>query len=276
MVKLFFLLFLCAGTTAVTFAQADPNDATKTALIENAFKEASEKFSGGGNNMRTSFVSFSSRENTRGSRYLFREWVKGSVTDTANTIYDNKYYFFNYDKISHNLYLTTDKKEVIEIDKNTIRSFTLRDENGIGHTFERIPTIDNSGFCELLVDNSGTYVAYKVVNTHFEKSNYITDGLVETGKNYDEYVDNTQYYIGFKSSGGFRKVELTKKSLRKALGPNPKMDVFFNQHKEDLIDDNYLRGLVDFLNATTIDTNQQHAWWLPAPWRQDGDRILHI
>ena len=261
MKKLFFLLIIFAVGTKISVAQSDPNDLTKDAILENALKEAGEKFAANGNSSLTTFVSFSPKENTRGSRYLFPDWVEGSVTDSANTIYNNKYYSFNYDKISHNLYLTTDKKEVIEIDHDIVKSFTLKDDRGVSSAFERIPAIDPNAFFQTIVENSGNYSAYKLTVTKFEKANYITDGMVETGKNYDEYLDINQYYIGLKNGTEYKKVDLTKRALRKVLAENPKAEIFFSQHKNDNVDENFLKDLVNFVNKTLEMDSYQHKAW---------------
>src|SRR6266487_2361518 len=52
------------------------------------------------------FPQFSSKEETRGSKYLFNEWVNGFVVTTAGSSIKNDATQFNYDKISGSLLMT--------------------------------------------------------------------------------------------------------------------------------------------------------------------------
>ena len=235
---LFFIITVLLS--AITFAQTDTSELTSNAIVENAFKDIAQY---GTNTM----VTFSSRENIRGSRYLFPNWVKGSVTDKTNTNYNNPAYFFNYDKISYHLFMTTDKKDVIELDPENIKAFTLSNDAGAIYAYEKIPVIDPAAFLQVIKKDTGNYSAYKLTKTKFEKANYHTDGMVETGKNYDEYADEYQYYIVFKNSA-YKKVELIKKSLVKALSDNQKAATYFKDHKDDDVNESYLLELITFLD----------------------------
>jgi hypothetical protein len=236
--KRLFLLAVIVATVHFSFAQSDANEVTKEVSLGNALKELSS-----GSN---TFVSFSAKEDTKGSRYFFGSWVKGSVKDMTDNSYSDPGYFYNYDKISYQLFVTANKKDVIELDADKVKSFTLNN-NGVQYNFERIPSIEPVAFLQVLAKNSAGYSAYKLTNTQFEKANYSTDGMVETGKNYDEYVDAAQYYIGLGNSK-YVKVDLTKKALKKTLAQDPKAEVFFSQHKDGVVDEDYLKDLVNFLN----------------------------
>jgi hypothetical protein len=245
--KHFFSFFSVLLMCNIVSAQTDSSDLTRNALIDNAFKEISDKLSAGGNGMST-VISFSSKEDTKGSRYLFTDWVKGSVVDITNTIYNNPAYFYNYDKISYHLFMTTNKKDVIEIDPAHVKSFSLNNIVGTLNSYEKIPLIDPGAFLQVIANSNGAYSAYKLTRTKFEKANFHTDGMTETGKNYDEYVDITEYYMGFKNGSEYKKVDLTKKSLSKVLSDNPKAQAYFKDHKDVEINESYLLDLVLFLN----------------------------
>lgn len=42
------------------------------------------------------------KENTKGNRYLFDQWVNGSVTNTQGEVYKGSNALFNYDKLGKN------------------------------------------------------------------------------------------------------------------------------------------------------------------------------
>jgi hypothetical protein len=240
------IIFISAGFLRCS-AQADPDDHVKDISLENALKEMSVKTASGSQSTGT-MVSFTFKDETRGTRYLFPNWVKGSVIDSGSRLFNNPAFLFNFDKMNHGLLLTTDKKDVSEIEKVDIKSFTLIDNQGVSLVFVRIPIINPDVFFQPIGENTGDYAAYKLTVTKFVKANFKSDGMVETGKNYDEYVDNTEYYIVYNGGKEFKKVELTRKSLKKAFADNPKATAYFTQYKSDEVNENYLNNLMRALN----------------------------
>jgi hypothetical protein len=233
------LFIIIVNMVCFSFAQSDANEVTKNETLQQAFHDLS--------NGSNSFVSFSSKEDTKGSRYFNGNWVKGSVVGSNNIVYNDQGYFYNYDKISHHLFMTSNKKDVIEIDDDKVKSFTLNNNMGVDYSFEKIPALDQSAFLQVIAKDSAKYSAYKLTKTKFVKANYHTDGLVESGKNYDEYVDETEYYIGFKNNN-YKKIDLNKKSLSKSLADNPKVQAYFKDHKDDEINESFLFDLLTYLN----------------------------
>ncbi len=247
MKKQFLLVIFISTAFLRCLAQADPDNQAKDITLENALKEMSTKTASGSNSTGT-MVAFSFKDETKGSRYLFPNWVKGSVIDSGSKLFNNPTFLFNYDKMNQGLLLTVDKKDVSEIEKVDIKSFTLINDRGISTVFVRIPLINPEVFFQPTGENTGDYAAYKLTTTKFVKANFKSDGMVETGKNYDEYVDNTEYYIVYNSGKEFKKVELTRKSLKKAFADNPKATAYFAQYKSDEVDENYLNYLMRALN----------------------------
>jgi hypothetical protein len=247
MKKQLLLLALITIGTMRGFAQADPDNQFKDVTLENALKEVSVKAASGSNSTGT-MVAFTFKDETRGTRYLFPNWVKGTVIDSGSHLYNNPTFLFNFDKINHGLLLTVDKKDINEVEKVDIKSFTLINDKGVPSVFVRIPFIDSTVFFQPIGENSGDYAAYRLTVTKFVKANFKTDGMVETGKNYDEYVDKIEYYIVFNNGKEFKKVELTRKSLKKAFADNPKATAYFIQYKSDDVDENYLSFLMRALN----------------------------
>ena len=138
---------------------------------------------------------------------------------------------------------------MIQVENSDIRSFTLNDQ-GSEYKFEKNPLIDDKlFFIQLVKPGDGKYSLYKSVKTTFVKSDYRSDGLTESGKNYDEYVDENNYYIVSASWDKYKTVALKKKSIREALQDEmDKVNSYFSQHKDNFINESFLVGLVNSLN----------------------------
>src|SRR5437667_321648 len=67
---------------------------------------------------------FHQNEETKGSRYFFKDWVRGSVINDKGILVSDEYSWFNYDKMSHGLLVTKDKKSMIQVDDQVFQSFT--------------------------------------------------------------------------------------------------------------------------------------------------------
>jgi hypothetical protein len=199
--------------------------------------------------------SFSIKEGTRGSRYLLSErWAGGTVTTFGDSIVNNPALTFNYDKMSQNLYATKDGQTVIELSKEQVKAFTINDaQENKQYSFERLGPIDSLHFFQVIVAQvPGKYALYKQVKTRFEKSNYHSDGMVESGKPYDEYIDEYQYYIltpGGKTS--IKIPELKLKSLKEMLnaaGNPPRATAYMSAHKYDQVNEDFLKEMVGQMN----------------------------
>jgi hypothetical protein len=193
------------------------------------------------------FNAFNTAENTKGRRYFFDQWVKGSVINSSNKEISGNDYFFNFDKISNALLVTRDKKEIIEVNKESIKSMNL-EENGVSFYFEKQDQINPDRFVQILVKaDSLKYSLYKNFNTKLKKSDYHTDGITESGKPYDEYVDEPAYFIFHR--GEMKPVTLKIKSIKNAVKDDTKkLNNFYGDHNSEEINENYLKKLVLYLN----------------------------
>ena len=206
---------------------------------------------GGGANLYTgqALPVFTHKEDTKGSKYMFDQWVRGSAINSSNQIISNEKYWFNYDKISRRLLVTEDKMSVVEVSKNNLNGFTLLDKNKNELVFEKLDLIDPNNFMIQLLKDTAGYSLYKSIQTKFIHSNYRSDGLTESGNNYDEYADEYTYYILFPGGKQFSKVELKKKSIKEVLiKEEKKVKSFFAQHGSDDLDEFFLMALVASLN----------------------------
>jgi len=192
---------------------------------------------------------FAHKEDTKGSRYLYDKWVKGSVLTVQNVLFNNDKYVFNYDKVAKNLMaiLAQDKNVMIELDKQNIKSFSLMEDNAT-IDFEKVPLISAQNFQIVLVKAGGKYALYKSITTKFTKANYVSNGLTERGNNYDEYVDEAIYFV-VAPNNILRRVELKKKSIKAVFFEDAaKVDKYFSGHRYDDINEIFLMDLVYYLN----------------------------
>jgi hypothetical protein len=219
----------------------------KQQTLSNSFKDF-DKAGGGPLSQSALLPVFHQNEETKGSRYYFKEWVKGTVIDNNGAVVSDEYCLFNYDKMAHALLVTKDKKSMIQVNSSDIQSFTLEDQNG-KYSFERKPLINEKDFLVQLVKPGGKYSLYKAIKTKFEKADYRSDGMVESGKNYDEYVDEAKYYVLPADEKQIIPVELKKKAIKGAF-PNEqeKVNSYVSAHKNDFINESFLIGLVNSLN----------------------------
>ena len=192
--------------------------------------------------------SFHTKEDTKGSIYLFKTWMKGMVANpNDSTIVDDPKNLYNLNKSTGELTMTRDFKSGLSVDKRNVKFFILFDTGNISHRFTKVPAIDANSFYEAIAFGDN-YDIFKLTTTKFVKSDYHSDGIASSGNNYDEYVDTDNYYLFNVSDGTVTKFELKKKAL-KQLFTMPKAAEYFAAHKSDDIDDHFLKGLGDSINA---------------------------
>ena len=237
------------GLGVAGMAQSNENSIRIDQAIQDLRNPVASDANGSARNVG-SFVNFHTKGDTKGSRYFFPDWVGGVVTTKSGVVIAKDSLLYNYDKISHDLYLT-DQKTVVQVDGGNIKTFTL---NSLGRqmTFVRLESINPSAFFQQLVDpgTSGSgYGLYKLTRTSFKKADFHTDGMVESGNNYDEYVDANEYYLVAPGGKEAKKVELKKKPIRDLLADaKQKTDDYFAAHRNDDINENFLIGLISSLN----------------------------
>ncbi len=192
--------------------------------------------------------SFNNKENVKGRKYFFDSWVKGvAVTDKGQVI-DNNKFFFNVDKVNNLLLTTEDKKTIIEVDKNLIRSFTLQNASQTV-SFERVDLINPKIYLQVLTRKDSGYTLYKATFTKFVRADYSTNGLTESGNPYDEYVDTDIYYLLLPGGKEYKTIGLRARSIRQAFrGQEKIVNDYLYQHAGENMDDAFLIKLVDEVN----------------------------
>ena len=200
-------------------------------------------YSGGG------IGAFSIKEDTKGSRYLFTdEWARGTINTVNGLTINNPRMLINYDKMNRSLFITEDSRKVIEIDKDQVRSFDLR-MNDQQYHFKRVRNIDSMQFFLVLREVPEKYSLYKLTKTRFVKSNYHSDGMVESGNPYDEYTDQQFYFLQPPGDQPFKLITVLKiKPLRELMNADPKASAWLSKHKYDPVDEQLLIDMVDYIN----------------------------
>jgi len=225
-------------TLTSAYAQSDVNSQT----VKDVFTDY------GGATQKTG-VEFHHKDATVGSAYMSKNWTKGSVTNLNDTIINNPAFLFNYNKMSGALLVTQDQNTYIELNSNGYKAFTLVDELGMQHKYVRVPAISALASAEEIATGAN-YTLYKYTKTKFKRADYVTDGLTERGNNYDEYVDESEYYVvnNKEKNATATKIAAKKKAFKDAFGADGgKVDQYVAQHKGDL-NAAYYKDLIDFLN----------------------------
>lgn len=179
-------------------------------------------------------------EPTRGSPYLFVNWVHGLAISTGDSLLYTINSLYNYDKITGNLVFTTDGNNIMKVNNQGIKYFSLFNGELYPHVFENAPEISNKSFVEVLV-STPKYKVYKQTDTKLMRADFHTDGVIESGHKYDEYVDAPHYYFVKLPGGKARQFSLKKKSIKELFGGDA--DKFIESQSPADIDDNYLRRL---------------------------------
>jgi hypothetical protein len=224
--------------------QAVSNEDEK--MVEDAFKSVHDDLGKPG---VTPFsqATFTTVKETRGSQFLFSEWAHGYIVDAKGNIVQAPTLLLNYNKMTGDLFMTEDRNSVITADKNHIRSFVLFGPQDQQYTFEMMPGISADHFCQVL-SAGNKYKIYKLTITKFVPSNYHTDGVVSTGNLYDEYADNSSYYISNLTTTAFQPLNLNKKSIKLAFAAEGnKIDDFLATHKIKE-NDAWVKALGDAMN----------------------------
>lgn len=194
------------------------------------------------------FPQFNPKEETQGSRYIFKDWVPGSVINMKGELLANPNYVYNYDKMGGELLATKDGHSAIEVNRDIVKYFRLAGGNGDTVSFANMPLLDKVHYVQVLAEGN-KFGIYKVIKTRFEKADYTTDGIMSQGNNFDSYIDEYTYYMIDVQTGKAQQIFLKKKSIKSLFTADvTKVNKFVEEHSSDSIDENYLRNLGDYMN----------------------------
>lgn len=184
---------------------------------------------------------------TRGNRYLFDEFAHGYVINNQNTLVYNESYRFDYDKIGGVLLLTEDNNTVTQVPDAQITSFTLFSNQDQLVTFAQVAAIDKKHYVQVLAEGP-KYGLYKSIVSRLVHSSYTNNGFAAHGNDYDEFVDDVDYYVIDAKTNQPRKFSLKKKALKTIFAAEPdKINKYLTDHPGD-IDDTYVEKLGEYMN----------------------------
>jgi hypothetical protein len=184
---------------------------------------------------------------TRGSQYLFVTFVPGYMINSSGEMVQRPGYLFDYDKINGDLLLTRDNKTIVAIGWDETQSFSLFSNTGERFDFGKAPAIDKSHYVQVLASGP-KYKIYKLIHTRFAKADYVNNGAAPHGHDYDEYIDEPDYYVVDVQSGQPQKFSARKKSIKTVFAKEAdKINKYLSNNSGD-IDDAYLSKLGDYMN----------------------------
>ncbi len=185
--------------------------------------------------------------NLRGNRYLLDNFGHGFFIRSSGELVYNPIYLFDYDKVGGGLLLTKGSETVMELSWDETKSFTLYSNTDERFVFEKVPAIDQSHFVQVLAAGK-KYKIYKLIKTKFVKSDYVNNGMTAHGNDYDEYVDEADYYVLDVQSNQRQKLTLKKKSIKENFAKEADKVNKYLSDNSGSIDDAYLSRLGDYMN----------------------------
>jgi hypothetical protein len=167
---------------------------------------------------------FFEKDSTRGSPYLSSKWMRGAVEmfDHRRIPKANENLYFNYDKFKRRLISTDTYNEIIEYPMDEILAFALADEEK-AYLFEKIYYISKDFFLEPVLKSDKGFSLYKRLITKLNTANYKSDGYYSTGKKFDEYTDDYEYYLLSPDKKSYRKFYLKEPAIRKVFKDEQKL-----------------------------------------------------
>ena len=183
-----------------------------------------------------------------GSRYLYDTFIHGFFnTKNGNKIYSTGY-LYNYDKINGSILLCTSDRSVVKISEDQVKSLTMVNANDERLDFENVPAIDRSHFVQVLATGS-RYNIYKLTKTHFTGADSETIALGQTaGHDYDEYIDDVNYYVLDVMNNQVQKFSIKKSSIRTAFARESKKVKEFMEKNSNSGNEEYIINLANYLN----------------------------
>jgi len=182
-----------------------------------------------------------------GNLYLFDTFVHGFVIGPSGTLSYNPNYLYDYDKIGGVFLLTQDNKIITQVSDNQIRTIVLYSNADQRFVFEQAPDIDKIHYVQAL-SSGKKYKIYKLTKTRFVKSDYVNNGVTSHGNDYDEYIDDADYFVADAQGGKPQKISLKKKSLKDAFAKDADKVNKYLSDNSGTIDDAYLSKLGDYMN----------------------------
>ena len=162
---------------------------------------------------------FFTKEYPSGSPYLTKEWMRGIVELSPFQVipHPQEVLLFNFDKMTNRVMTITPEGKTKSYSINTVGRFTLVDSNGRTYSFEKVPAISSYFFLMPLVKTENGYSLYKRVITKMKQADFQNIGYNSTGKRYDSYLDEYEYFLLPPGGGKAEKFFLTRQHLARVF-----------------------------------------------------------
>jgi hypothetical protein len=184
--------------------------------------------------------------------YFFNgEWVRAKILTSDNSVLSNDSFLYNFDIVNRTLMITTDLRNVFEIDHREFKAvvFYVRDS---AYLFKHIDFINDKDLFKVLINSKEKYSLCKLIRTKITRASYAL-GLPSGNKPspLDNYTDISMYYI-FYPNKEYKKIFLLKKSaIEKMFRLDPdgqKVSDYLNQMGKNELDESDLIQMITYLN----------------------------
>jgi hypothetical protein len=92
------------------------------------------------------------------------------------------------------------------------------------------------------------YKIYKLLKTRFAKADYVNNGAAPHGHDYDEYIDEPDYYVVDAQTNQAQKFAPKKKAIKEVFAKETDKVSKFLSDNSGRIDDAYLSKLGGYMN----------------------------
>ncbi len=160
-----------------------------------------------------SAITFQPRENTKGTPYLFEQWTAMTLDSMGNKkVARSVVYQANFDQQKQQVIIKAGEEKAYAPDLKDVQAFHFKN----GDTTYRYVNLlaDGKGrYMQMLV--TGDYSLLKDVNVELRRADYVNNGIIERGNNFDQYIKKNTYYLHGQNLN--KKVALKEKDFLKAL-----------------------------------------------------------
>jgi hypothetical protein len=242
------LLFTAAlfGTLAVASAQ-------ETNVLNAIATNTMPRVSGVPEGSWTTMGAYDLRyEGTKGSKYFIDEWLNGELVFVKEGIKAPKTVPLKYDSNKKELLFKRSVGDSIVVNPAQITGFVLNDtKRNASYPFVKFEGLKTEGgtvpvaYLMVLYKNKTSLLKY--VSKIMQKANY--SGVSNVDRRYDEYLDNSEYYIQ-KPDGSLSRAKLKKNSIVKAMSDKEEqIEAFIKKENLTFKSEYDLARVVDYYNT---------------------------
>jgi hypothetical protein len=193
--------------------------------------------------------SFFEREGVVGSTYLSKNWIRGTLelSNHRRIPGPDQVLLFNFDKIKSIVYVLNQDKNFSAYPIDSISSFFLVGSE-MDYSFEKVSWISNNFFLIPIIKSEKGYSLYKRLLTKLVPADYSNGGYFITGKKFDEFIDEYEYYLVYPGNTGYKKMYLKESNVRRVFKYElVLLNEFFSMHEND-INEQSMIGIIQYIN----------------------------